>query len=176
MSTIQKVNFTPVTSVLPLQIRDFPIADQTLINPLNALCVIDGEWLTLDPGGSNKAVRAADVGTLGALATTRSFPLFAERGRYDIQAMSKKGVPLIYRGEYEFDTRIFDASVALGAGAAITFPLQPLKAATIAIGGRNYTGLVGHGGTADVSPVVGYVTRLPASNSGQLRFMSGWRS
>jgi hypothetical protein len=82
----------------------------------------------------------------------------------------------LFRGEYEADTRVFDASVALGSGAAITTVLQPLKVATITVGSRNYVGLVGHGGSSDASPVVGYVTRLPASNGGKLRFISGYRS
>jgi hypothetical protein len=54
--------------------------------------------------------------------------------------------------------------------------LQPLKAATVTIGSRNFVGLVGHGGSADTSPVLGYVTRLPANNGGKLRFISGYRS
>jgi hypothetical protein len=65
--------------------------------------------------------------------------------------------------------------VSLGSGAPITFVLQGVKAATIAIGGRNFTGLVGHGGSADASPVVGYVTRLPSANGGKLRFINGYR-
>lgn len=174
MSTIQKINFEPVSDVLPITRRDFALADKTLADPLNAVCLIDGEWVTLD--SSYKAVRAAAIGSVGALATVRSFPLFAERGRYDVRAMADVKMPVLYMGPYEFDTRIFDATVALGSGAAITTVLQPLKVATVTIGTRNVVGLVGHGGSADASPVVGYVTRLPASNGGKLRFMSGWRS
>jgi len=174
MSTIQKINFEPVCDVLPITRRDFSLADKTLADPLNAVCLIDGEWVTLD--SSYKAIRAATIGSVGNLATLRSFPLFAERGRYDVRAMADVKMPVLYMGPYEFDTRIFDASVALGSGAAITTVLQPLKVATVTIGTRNVVGLVGHGGSADASPVVGYVTRLPASNGGKLRFMSGWRS
>jgi len=174
MSTIQKINFEPVSDVLPITRRDFALADKTLADPLNAVALIDGEWMTLD--SSYKAVRAATIGSVGNLATVRSFPLFAERGRYDVRAMADVKMPVLYMGPYEFDTRIFDASVSLGSGAAITTVLQPLKVATVTIGARNVVGLVGHGGSADASPVVGYVTRLPASNGGKLRFMSGWRS
>jgi hypothetical protein len=174
MSTIQKINFEPVSDVLPITRRDFALADKTLADPTNAVCLIDGEWMTLD--STYKAVRAATIGSVGNLATVRSFPLFAERGRYDVRAMADVKMPILYMGPYEFDTRIFDASVALGSGAAITTVLQPLKVATVTIGTRNVVGLVGHGGSADASPVVGYVTRLPASNGGKLRFMSGWRS
>ena len=174
MSTIQKINFSPVSDVLPIQRRDFPLADPTLAQPLNALALVDGEWMTLNSSG--QSLRAATIGNLGETATLRSFPLFAERGRSDVQAMSGLKMPLLYRGEYEFDTRVFDAAVALDGGAAITFIMQPLKAAIIALGGRNYCGLVGHGGAADTRPVLGYVTKLPANNGGQLRFISGYRS
>jgi hypothetical protein len=179
MSTIQKVNFEPVSDVLPVQRRDFALADKTLSDPLNAVALVDGEWMTLDT--SYKLVRAATISTLGTAgaggrAAVRSFPLFAERGRYDVRAMAEMKMPVLWRGEYEFDTRVFDATAVVGSGAAITTVMQPLKVATIAIGSRNYCGLVGHGGAADTAPVQGYVTRLPASNGGKLRFISGWRS
>lgn len=179
MSTIQKVNFEPVSDVLPVQRRDFALADKTLSDPLNSVALVDGEWMTLD--SSSKLVRGAAIGTLatagaGGRASVRTFPLFAERGRYDVRAMAEKKMPVLYRGDYEFDTRVFDAAAAAGSGAAITTMLQALKVGTILIGSRNYCGLVGHGGSADTDPVVGYVTRLPASNGGKLRFISGWRS
>jgi hypothetical protein len=182
MSTLQKINFTPVSDILPVQRRDFPSADPTLVQPLNAICYIDGEWLTLNT--SYQAIRATDITSVGAYQPVgatfppRSFPLFAERGRYDVQALSGAKVPLLWRGDYEFDTRIFDASAVVHGGAAITAVMQPLKVATITFGGRNFTGLVGHGPLSggDTDPVVGYVTKLPANNGGQLRFISGWRS
>jgi len=176
MSTIQKVNLEPVSDVLPITRRDFPLADPTLSDPLNAVALVDGEWMTLD--ANYKLIRAAAIGTPGARATLRSFPLFAERGRYDVRAQADKKMPILFLGSYEFDTRVFDSSVALGSGAAITAVLQPLKVATITVvsAGRNFVGLVGHGGSADTDPIVGYVTRLPSANGGKLRFMSGWRS
>lgn len=182
MSTLQKINFTPVTDILPVQRRDFPLADPTLAQPLNALALVDGEWMTLN--SAYQLIRASDITTPGAVKPAgapfppRSFPLFAERGRYDVQAMSLVKMPVLWRGDYEFDTRIFDATAVYSGGAAITAVMQPLKIATITFGGRNFTGLVGHGPLSggDTDPVVGYVTRLPASNGGQLRFISGWRS
>lgn len=181
MSTLQKVNFTPVSDILPVHRRDFPLNDKTLANPLNALALVDGEWLIVNTAGN--ALRASDVTTPGAGARNgakpvRSFPCFAERGRSDVMAMSQNKVPVLFLGQYEFDTRIFDATAAVLGGAAITYIGQPLKVATITMSGRNFSGLVGAAdiGGADVEPVVGYVTRLPAQNGGQLRFMSGWRS
>lgn len=176
MSTIMKVNFEPVSDYIPLQTRDFGLADPNLSDPLNALALTDGEWMTID--ANYKLVRAATIASPGNRAAVRSFPLFAERGRTDTRALADVKFPVIFIGQYEFDTRIYDASVALGSGAAITTVMQPLKVATITVSsaGRNFVGLVGHGGSADSDPIVGYVTRLPSANSGKLRFLSGWRS
>lgn len=174
MSTVQKVNLEPCTDVLPLWRKDLPLADKTIADPLNALALVDGEWMTLN--SSYQWVRAADASSAGNLATVRSFVCFMERGRSDRLGMSDRKNTCLFRGEFEADTRIYDASVALGSGAAITTVMQPLKVASITIGSRVYTGLVGHGGSADSSPIVGYVTRLPANNGGKLRFISGYRS
>lgn len=183
MSTVQKVNFEPATDVMSILRRDFPLVDPTLADPLNAVSLVDGEWLTIT--SAYKIERACstitEVYTDNQLATTvatkLSFPLFAERGRTDTRAQSAVKMPVLFAGHYEFDTRIFDASLVAGAnGAAITAVLQPLKVATIKLGTRYYCGLVGHGGSSDAHPVVGYVTRLPATNGGKLRFISGWRS
>lgn len=178
MSTVQKVNFEPVTDLIHVFRKDFVLADRTLSDPLNSVALVDGEWMVLN--SSYQMLRAAAIGTLGTAgaggrAALKSFPLFAERGRYDVRAQAQAKMPLLFRGEWEFDTRIFNATDAAGSGAAITAVLQPLKVATIAIGSRNYCGIVGHGGAADTDPVVGYVTRLPANNGGKLRMISGWR-
>lgn len=169
-STIQKVNFEPVSDILPIWRRDLPLADGTLADPNNALCVIDGEWLTLDT--NYKLIRACDVTNGSAKAAVKSFPCFSEKGRSDRMGMSQKKTDILFRGEYEFDTRVYDAAAGT---APITTVLQGLKVATITIGSRNFVGLIGHGGSADTDPVVGYVTRLPTSNGGKLRFISGYR-
>jgi len=171
MSTVQKVNFEPHRNVLSVERTDFPLADPTLADPLNALALVDGEWLSLD--ASSKLVRAAAVATPGNEAASVSWPLWAERGRTDVQAMADRKVPLLWMGQWEFNTRIFDAAAVVGSGAAITTMLQGLKAVTITLGSRNYVGLVGHGGSGDSSIIVGYVTKLPAANGGKLRLRGG---
>lgn len=173
MSTVHKVNFEPVSDISPIHRRDIPLADPTLATPGNALCLVDGEWTTLD--SNSKLVRATDITTLGAVCAKMSFPLFAERGRYDVQAMAERKMPVLFLGQYEFETRIYDvtANINSSGNAAISTILQPVRAATIALGGRNYTGLVGSAFTSN-GPIVGYVTRLPTSNGGRLRFISGW--
>jgi hypothetical protein len=176
MSTVQRVNFEPVSDINPIHRRDFPLADKTLADPFNALALVDGEWMTLNntAGPANgKLVRATDVSSPGAAASVVSFPLFAERGRYDVQAMADRKMPVLFLGQYEFKTRIFDAAAVVGSGAAITSMLQPLKVATVTLGGRNYSGLVG-AAYNDNAPIVGYVTRLPSANGGMLQFISGW--
>ncbi len=174
MSTLAKVNFEPQSDILKVDRRDYPLADGTLSATSNPVCLIDGEWVTLN--SSMHLVRATDITTLNNQATVRSFPLFAEKGRYDVRANADKKMPILFMGQYEADTRIFDSTATSHSGAAITFALQPLKVATISFGGRKFTGLVGHAGAADDDPVVGYVTRLPAANGGKLRFITGWRS
>lgn len=173
MSTVQKINFEPVGDILPLWRRDLPLAVPSLADPLNAVSLVDGEWVTLD--NNYRLVRAADVTSVGDEATLTSFPVFNERGRADRMGMAEKKTTIFFRGEYEADTRIFDASAVVSGGAAITAVLQPLMVATIAIAGRNYAGLVGHAGSGSTAPIVGYVTKLPANNGGKLRFISGYR-
>ena len=51
MSTIQKVNFSPVSDILPLHRRVFPLVIPALANPLNALCLYDGEWMFVTAAG-----------------------------------------------------------------------------------------------------------------------------
>jgi hypothetical protein len=173
MSTIQRVNFAPVSDILPVTRRDFGMADPTLANPLNPAAFIDGEWVSLTT--SYQIQRPMSIAAAGNLATVRSFPLWAEKGRYDVQANSGRNTPVIWLGEAEWDTRVFDASAVVGSGAAITTVMQPLKVASVSIGGVIYSGLVGSGGSADASPIIGYCTRLPANNGGQLRFRTGYR-
>jgi len=168
-STVQKVNFDPVSDILQIWLRDLPLANPDIADPLNSVALVDGEWLTLDT--NYKWVRVTDITSLASIAAIKSFPCFSERGRTDRLGMSQKKTTALFRGEYEFDTRIYDSAV----GTAITTVMQPLKVRTIAIGPRNYSGLVGHGGSGDTDAVVGFVTKLPANNGGKLRFISGYR-
>lgn len=173
MSTLQKVNFEPVSDILTTWRKDLPLAVPSLAEPLNAVALVDGEWVTLN--SAYKWVRASNVAAGADPATVPSFPVWFERGRSDRLAMSERKTPALFLGDWEFDTRIFDAAATVGSGAAITTVMQPLKVATVTFSGRNFTGLVGHGGAADAHPIVGYVTKLPANNGGKLRFKKGSR-
>lgn len=177
MSTLQNVNFEPVSDMLTVVKRVFPLADKTLIQPLNAVALVDGEWLTTNAAGQLlRATNIAVVGNEPGNYTFGLFPSWSERGRTDIQATADKVYPILWGGFWEFETRIFDAAATVGTGAPITQMWQPLKVATITFGGRNFSGLVGAVyNEAAPAKFVGYVTRLPAQNNGKLRFMTGWR-
>ena len=167
MSSIQKVNFELVSDHLKVQVRDFALADKTLAEPLNSTHLLDGEWFVID--SNYKAARACSVSAEDNLATLPSFVVWSERGRTDVLASSQRKLPLLWLGDFEADTRLFNASKALSGGAAITTVGQPLKVASITIGGKIVCGLVG-AVVGDGEPIVGRVTRLPASNGGKLRF------
>lgn len=173
MSTVARVNFEPHRDVMPVQRADFALADKTLADPLNAVALVDGEWMTLD--SSSKLVRAAAIATPTDQALKNSWPLWAERGRTDVRSMADVKMPILWMNQWEFNTRIFDAAATASNGAAITAMHQPLKVATITIGARNYVGLVGHGGSGDSNIIVGYVTKLPAANGGKLRLRGGMK-
>jgi hypothetical protein len=172
MSTVQRVNFEPVRDVLPVQKGDFPLVDRTLAEPLNAVCLVDGEWMVLDPTISGKISRASNIAVLSNLCTTHPYPLWAERGRSDVLAKAEPSMPILWLGSWEFDTRIFDAAVTVVGGAPITAIDQAVCVATIAIGIRMYSGLVGWAAGC-LGTVVGRVTRLPAANGGKLRIRGG---
>ena len=172
MAAPEVVNFRPVADVLPLERRDFPVQDKTLTDPSNPVVLVDGEWMTLN--GSEKLIRAASITSVGTPAAVLCWPLWAERGRYDVQAMADRKTPIIWMGAWEFETLIFDPAATVVSGAPITSILQGVKVATITIGTRNFVGLVGHGGSGDTDRVVGYVTRLHTVNGGFLRIRGGF--
>jgi hypothetical protein len=175
--TTYRENFRPVTDVLPVVRRDLLPADKTLVNPANPLSLIDGEWVTLNSNA--QLVRPFDITqTAGSVwaGTQLCWPLWAENGRFDIQAMADNKTPVLWLNAWEFETRIFDPAAVVNSGAAITAILQPVKVASISIGGffgtRTLSGLVGHG-ASESDRIVGYVTRLPAANNGWLRIRGG---
>ena len=147
------VNLEIVSDVQDIGRRDFTLANKNDINPTNPACIIDGEFvsLTLD----YQIARSA-AGVLG-------FAVFAEKGRFDVQAIGKLTV-LMYK-PYEADTRVFVPGGTLALG-------QPLSiAASVDIhdgAGAVRTGLAGASGD---QIVLGYVTRMPATNGGRLRFL-----
>jgi len=175
--SVQKVNFRPVTDVLPINRRDIPLADKALANPTNPLVLTDGEWMTQN--SSYKLVRAADVTSAGDPSLFKmAFPLWMEAGRYDVQAMADRKTAVLWGGFYEYETLIFDPAATIGTkGTAIAAYGQPLKVAQITIGARDYVGLVGSNvdNAEAQSSIVGYVSKLHGDNGGWLRFRCACR-
>lgn len=172
MSTVTRVNFEPVRDVLPVQRAVFPLADPDLADPYNAVCLVDGEWMALN--SSYQIARAATIANLNEEAIVVSWPLWGERGRTDVMSMGERRNVVLWLGMWEFDTRIYNSTVHVANGLAITAIGQQVKVQIIAIGSRYYCGLVGKGGGADAAAItVGFVTRLPADNGGKLRVRGG---
>ena len=147
------VNLELVSDVQDIGRRDFTVVDKTLINPTNPACIIDGEFMSL----------TLDYQIARSLAGTLGFAVFAERGRFDVQAIGKLTV-LMYK-PYEADTRVFTSggSLALGQPVAISATVDMHDGA-----GAIRSGLAGWGGG---QLVIGYVTRMPTNNGGRLRFL-----
>ena len=143
-----------VTELLPLIRRDFPLVDPTILNPYNVNPLIDGEWLELD--GTAYALKRG-TGESGKI----SWPVFAERGRYDTQAIGK--VPVLFAGMFEFDIDFYGAGAdAVGAKLAV---------GDVSFGGAK-KGLILAAGTG-THTIVGVVTRVM---TGKIRvFHSGYQ-
>jgi hypothetical protein len=142
-------NFTLLSSLVQIERRDFDLAVPDLLNPLNANPLLDGEWLALN--SSYQLIRG-----VGA-ATRPTWPVFAERGRYDTQAIGKTTV--LFGGFYEAET-----SIANLAGLAVG---DLLEVGDVTIGGLVKKGLLEAAG-AGQHWIVGVVTRLPGG--GKVRF------
>jgi len=144
-------NIKLVSEFQTIQRRPFELAAPALLNPTNAQPLLDGEFLELDT--SYKMARGS-----ATPAEVPSFAYFAERGRYETQALQKG--PFLYLGPYEADTLIM-SSTSLTVGAALEVSTVTVGTSTWLRGLKIYT--TGH--------IIGYVTRLPASNNNFLRFI-----
>ena len=161
------INFRLISEFQPIQRRPFSVATPAILNPVDGNPLLDGEFL-----GQNSAYKmdrdAAGTGT-NEQSSTPQWCVFAERGRYETQAIQK--VPMLYLGSYEAETKIMSAGTDLGADAIATVG-QPLYVGNCTIGGLVKRGLRGvntAGITNELS--IGFVTRLPADNGGWLRFI-----
>lgn len=161
------VNFKLISEFQTIHRRPFGLAVPATLKPSNVRPLVDGEFLQLDAAykmarGGNNSAGAADED----IADVPSFAFFAESGRSDTQAVEKG--PFLFGNFYEADTIIMDAAAAGGISAVG----QALFVGDVDIGGIVRRGLMGALGTpAGTEKVVGYVTRLPASNRGYLRFI-----
>src|SRR5574337_203845 len=143
------INFKLVSEFTTIQARSKELVDPTILKPTSTNPLLDGEWLQLHATLDKVQRGSGDAG-----ADTPSWNWFAEQGRYEGQAIARG--PLLWLGEYEADTKIFD-------GTGITTLGQPLMVSDVTIGGLTRRGLKLRTAT---NYIVGRVTKLPASNGG----------
>lgn len=143
-----KPNLELISEVLPVQRRDFALAAVDLLNPLNANPLVDGEFLELN--ASYQLARGSGVQVAPA------WTVFAERGRYDTQAIGKTVV--LFNGGYEAETRICNVA-GLSVGS-------PLMCSDVTVDSLTKRGLLL--ATTGDRRIFGYVTRLPGN--GRVRF------
>lgn len=144
-------NFKLVSEFQTIHRRPFELVDPTILNPTATLPLLDGEFLELDQTTYKMLRGSANP------SAVPTFAYFAERGRYEVQAIQKG--PFLYLGPYEADTLIMDAT-SLQVGSK-------LEVGNVTFGGGTRRGLK----LATSGVVVGYVTRLPANNKNFLRFI-----
>lgn len=147
------VNFKLVSPFSSIQRRSFEYGTPAELKPTDANPLVDGEWLELT------AAYKMDRGT-GA-AEVPSWPVFAETGRYETQALGQ--IPMLYGGFFEADTLVYAAGTL-----AVGSPVVVKDVANWQGTGLTKRGLVEVG--ADTSAlVVGYVTRIVSG--GYMRFI-----
>lgn len=151
-------NLTLISEVLPIQRRDFSVANTALLNPNNANPIVDGEWLQLD--SSYKLLRGTGTQAVPA------WQVWSERGRYDTQAIGK--LTTLFIGGYEAETTICDVtSVTVGASLVI---------ADVTVGGLVKRGLDLISAVAGPYMVFAYATRLVGTNKIRYWVNPGWRT
>lgn len=149
-------NFELITPLQEQNRRDFSLADPTLLKPLSALPLVEGEWMELD--ANYKLAR-------GTGTSPASFPVHTERGRYDTQAIGKANV--IFSGQYEAETSVIEGLI----GTFVVGHMVKLAAVTAGA----HTGRVGikictAGVPVTGDVVVGVVTKVNAA-TGKVRFL-----
>lgn len=128
------------------------VADRDLLNPNVAspkVPLMDGEFVT--ENGEYKLIRATDP-------TAPSYAWLEWRGDMGVQASGKAAI--LKGGTYEADTIVYDStSLVLHS---------PLMVGAATVGGLTRAGLVLRTGS---NLILGYVTKLAATNGGRLRFI-----
>lgn len=136
--------------------RDFAPVTSSDLQPNGSRPLVEGEFLQID-SSEFKVERGGDNNAGTADATTvPCFPVWAERGRYDVQGLGK--VPVIYMGMYEAETQICDTT-----GAA---PGDPLTVVDVTHGSLVRRGLKKTSTSGNM--VVGWVVKVL---SGKIRFI-----
>lgn len=130
------------------------VADKDLLNPNVAspkVPLMDGEFMT--ENSEYKLVRATDFSP-----TVPAYAWIEWRGDLGVQGSGRGAI--LKGGTYEADTIVFDGTGLLHHSA--------LMVGAVTVGGLVRSGLVLRTGA---NFIIGYVTRLAASNAGRLRFI-----
>lgn len=141
-----------LSNVSSVRRQDFSAADSDLLNPLSTvpLALEQGEWVTFDADG--KVIRVT--------ASVRpSYQAWSPKGDMGAQALGKLSV--IFIGDYEAETDMYDSAVTYTIG-------EPLTAKTVTIDAEDRAGLT-NDVTGATDYIVGYVTKVPG-DSGKLRY------
>jgi len=156
-------NFELITELQVTIRRDFPLAAEAILNPLDSRPLVEGEWLELNTdymlarGGDNNA-GTADEGVNAAV-----FPVHTERGRYDTQSIKKANV--IFLGMYEAETLVHPADLS---GYQVG---DPLTVQDVTHGGIVRRGLAKAAGT-DERVVVGFISKITGTGAAaKVRFV-----
>lgn len=152
---MSKPNFELITELQTLTRRDFPLADPTILAPVGATPLLDGEFLELDT--NYKLARKPEntghvvVGGTAEGANLLVFPVFAERGRYDTQAIGK--TTILMMGMYEAETHVCDGTGA-AVGDWLTVQDVTVDAVTLKRGLKKNVATAGVVGVGIVSKVI----------------------
>lgn len=130
------------------------VADTRILDPQSTspLALIDGEFMQED--GNYKMIRTIDG---GGSVDRPSYATIEWRGDYGVQASRKLAILRV--GGYEADTLVFNSGLTT-LGAAV-------QVGSVTLGGGARSGLVASAGGF----IIGYITRVAASNGGRLRFL-----
>ena len=131
------------------------VADRDLLNPHVAypkVPLMDGEFMT--ENSEYKLIRATDVPS-----TCPAYAWLEWRG--DLGAQGSGRGAILKGGTYEADTIMYYDAGGFALHTA-------LMVGPVTVDGLTRSGLVAHTGT---NFVIGYITKLPASNGGRLRFL-----
>jgi hypothetical protein len=149
-------NFELITELQTCLRRDFPLADATILNPINAQPLVEGEFLELNT--SYQLARGSGVCTNAMV-----FPVHTERGRYDTQAIGKANVIML--GMYEAETLLHETTMS---GWTVGDQLAIDSVTVSSISRRTIT----KDTTTDGRIVVGFISKITGSGAAaKVRFV-----
>ena len=163
------MSFTILTGPLEQFISDKALADATLLNPLVALPLVQGEWLVNTATGYAR-IAAAATDQEATLVHGRPLPVFSERGDTSIQAIGK--VPLVeHGGSYRVRTNVYksvNGTSGLAIDTASVLNAELTVAAVVAADADPHAGRTVLKEAASADLVVGRLVKLPTVAGGEI--------